>query len=153
MALKIPYATNIEADVYLANDVDWIALTEEQKTAHLVNGRYFMDSAYTCTELPDEDNDGLPDDIPEEYKYANSLLAQIDMTSGLFNVDDTAGSPVVSKRVKAGSVESETSYAGQFSASTKLNAIDPYPQITSLLSGYCYINKSSSTKSVSLLRA
>jgi len=153
MALKIPYATNSEADVYLVNVEAWFDLTEEQKTSHLVNGRYFMDSTYECTELPDEDNDGLPDDIPEEYKYANSLLAEIDMTTGLFNVDSTGGSPVVSKRVKAGSVESETSYAGQFSSSTKLGAIDPYPQITSLLSDYCFLKKTGSTKSVSLLRA
>jgi len=147
MALKTPYATNLEADAYLSESDAWQDLESSQKTEYLTNGRYFIDSNYTCTELDDADP------IPDEYKYANTLLAEMDLSTGIFSIDKTGGSPVVSKKVKAGSVESETSYAGQFSASTKMNAIDPHPQVTSLLSEFCTLNKSSSTKSVSLLRA
>lgn len=153
MPLKLPYATIEQADVYLENNDAWLDLDDEVKNTHLLNGRYFIDSKYTCDDLADEDGDSLPDVIPEEYIYANTLLAQFDSVSGIFTVDETGGSPVVSKKVKAGSVESEKSYAGQFSSSTKLNSIDPYPQITSILNAYCTINKTSSTISVGLLRA
>ena len=146
MALKTPYATVSEANAYLKTNDAWSNLSTSEKNNHLINGRYYIDSNYACSEV-DETN------ISEEYKYANSLLAEIDLATGLFTVDDTVGSPIVEKRVKAGSVESQTLYAGNRSSSLRLNGIDKYPQITSLLSEFCTLKKGSQINSSSLLRA
>lgn len=147
MALKTPYVTLTEANVYLKDNVDWGNLDTSQKNNHLVNGRYFMDSNYTCTVL------ASGAETPEEYKYANSLLAEIDLATGLFTVDKTVNSPVVKKRVKAGDVESETIYAGGNSSSLRMNGVDPYPVITSILNEFCYMNKTSGVSMTKLARA
>lgn len=148
MALKTSYATVIEADAYLSSNSVWLSLSTSEKDDHLLNGRYYIDANYTCSELLDTDP------IPEEYKYANSLLAEIDMTTGLYIVDKTGGAPVVQKMAKAGPVEVETTYAGSRSTETKLGAIDKYPRVTALLSEFCTLNKGSSgIKVINLLRA
>lgn len=145
MALKTPYATVEQANAYLIANDDWSFLTTSEKTSHLTNGRYFIDAKYICDEVD-------MTAIPEEYVYANSLLAEISLSTGLFNVDETGGNAVIKKRVVAGDVESEKIYAGQFTQRLGLGSIDPYPQITSLLDAYCTLDKVGDIKSVSLLR-
>ena len=147
MALKTPYATNSEADAYLSTNVAWLTLTEQDKTDHLLNGRYYIDGKYVCDEIEDGDT------VPEEYAYANVLLAESDMSSSIFAVDETAGNTIVEKRVKAGQVESEIKYAGNRSTSPKLGGVDPYPKVTSLLGEYCYLKKNTGISTNSLLRA
>ena len=147
MALKTPYATIVETDVYLQSNATWLALSDVDKDEHLLNARYYIDSNYTCTELDENDP------IPDEYKYANSLLAEFDMVSTLYEVDKTGSSPIVKKMSKAGPVEVETTYAGSRSTELKLGAIDKYPLVTALLDGFCTLNKPSGIKTVDLLRA
>ena len=144
MALKVPYATVSEANSFLSESDSWSDLTTSEKEIHLLNGRYFLDSYYTCT-LEDENN------IPDEFAYANSLLAEIDLNTGLFIVDKTIGNAVVKKRSVAGDVESEITYSGSRSTVMHLNSIDSYPQVTSILSEYCSITNSS-MNNVNLLR-
>lgn len=146
MALKTPYATIQQADSYLSENDDWLDLDNSVKNTHLINGRYYIDSNYICTELVD----GAA--IPEEYVYANTLLAEIDSKKGLFSVDKTVNSPVVKKKVKAGEVESETTYAGNRSKSLSLHSVDPYPAITSLLNEFCSLKNKNSFKTIDLIR-
>jgi len=147
MALKIPYATVAQANSYLSNNDDWLDLSSSAKNVYLVNGRYYIDANYECSDEVDMD------DIPEEYVYANSLLAGYDLASGLFTISDSGDSPIVKKMVKAGEVESEVTYAGSRSTSLRMNGIDRYPDVTALLSEYCNFSKGSSVKCSSLLRA
>ncbi len=147
MALKTPYATIQEADIYLSENDAWLDLDNSAKNNHLINGRYYIDSNYTCTELVNGDP------IPEEYVYANALLAEADLAKGLYTVDKTVNSPVVKKMVKAGEVESETTYAGSRSTSLSMNSVDPYPAITSILNEFCSLKNKQSFKTVDLIRS
>lgn len=151
MALKTPYATVLESNSYLSENDDWLDLSSSEKNVYLVNGRYFIDSNYAFYDEIDEDD--VPDDVADELKYANSLLAEFDLATGIYNVSASGNAPVVSKKVKAGSVETETDYAGNRSSSLRIDGIDPYPAVTSILSEYCYRSKGSSLKTSSLLRA
>ena len=147
MALKVSYATVAQANSYLSANDDWSDLDTSDKENYLLNGRYFLDSAYSCTDEVDMD------DIPEEYVYANSLLAEFDLASGLFSVSTNGNSPVVKKMVKAGEVESETTYAGSRSTTLRLDGIDLYPSVTSILNEYCSRKKGSGLSAANLLRA
>lgn len=147
MALKVPYATISEANSYLSGNDAWSALSSSQKNNYLINGRYFIDANYTCSEAVDMTA------IPDEYKFANSLLAGYDLSASLFAVTEHGDNPVTKKKVKAGDVESEVEYAGNRSTSLKMGSIDKYPQVTSLLSEFCTLNSSSGVKCSSLLRA
>ena len=149
MALKTPYATVTEANSYLSDSDEWSDLTTTEKNNHLLNGRYYIDANYSCIIETDTNGDEV---IPEEFVYANSLLANISTINGLFNVDKTLGNAIVKKKSVAGPVESEITYAGSRSTNTNLNSIDSYPQVTSLLSEYCSRSKSS-MNSINLLRA
>lgn len=148
MALKTPYATVSEANSYLADSDEWSDLDTSEKNSHLLNGRYYIDANYSCV-IPTTYGEEV---IPEEFKYANSLLANADAIDGLFGIDKTVGNPIVKKRSKAGDVESEITYSGSRSTGVNLNTIDNYPQVTSLLSEYCSRTKSS-LSNVNLLRA
>ena len=146
MALKTPYCTVVEANAYLKSNEAWSNLDNSEKNTHLLNGRYYIDSNYTCSEI-DEAN------IPDEFKYANALLAEFDLSVGIFSVSATGNAPVVKEKAKAGEVESEITYAGSRSTSLRLNGIDQFPSVTSILNEYCSLEKGSGIKSVSLLRA
>lgn len=147
MALKEPYATVAQANSYLSANDDWSDLDTVDKETYLLNGRYYIDSNYNCAEEVDMDN------IPEEYVYANSLLAEFDLASGLFSVSDTGNAPIVKKMVKAGEVESETTYAGSRSTGLALDGIDQFPVVTSVLNEYCSLLKGQGIKNINLLRA
>lgn len=131
MALKTPYATVQQANSYLSNNDAWQDLSTSEKNVYLTNGRYYIDSTYTCSAEVDMT------DIPEEYVWANSILAGVDVSNSIFAEDPTAENPIVKKRSKAGSVETEVEYAGNRSTDTSFGAVDPYPVVTSLLAEYC----------------
>lgn len=144
MALKTPYATVAEADVYLSDSDAWSDLDASEKNTHLLNGRYYIDSNYSCTELSEDEV------IPDEYKYANSLLALYDSSSSIFAVSATNDNSLVKTKVVAGPVSTEKVYSGYGNDSKVM--IDKYPQITSLLSGYCSLDNNSGIKTSYIIR-
>lgn len=148
MALKTPYATVSQANSYLSESDEWSDLTTSEKNSHLLNGRYYIDANYSCT-IETINGEEV---IPEEFVYANSLLANYDAIDGLYNVDKTLGNAVVKKKAVAGEVESEITYAGSRSTGVSLHSVDNYPQVTSLLSEYCSRTKAS-IQNANLLRA
>lgn len=95
------YATVAEADVFLALKSDWLALTDVVKLDALLWGRYFIDSNFDCVVDMTA--------IDEEVKYANSLLAYDYFYQGDLFFDNQR--VVKSKKVVAGKVESERTYA------------------------------------------
>ena len=95
------YATIQEADSYLSIHDDWLDLDDDVKTDALLWGRYFIDSNFDC--VVDMD------DIDEEVKYANSLLAYDYNVQGDLFFDNQR--VVKSKKVVAGKVESERTYS------------------------------------------
>jgi len=123
MALKIPYATVEEADVFLVGSTDWEAATVEQKEDALVWGRYYMDSTFICPNLDESDPS-------EEIKYANSLCGEDYLQGTLLNADGTKTPTIRQERVKAGSVESETEYAYAYGS-------NPQQDVDSLLFEQC----------------
>jgi len=96
------YVTVAEADVYLALDTTWLATDEPHKEDALLQARYYIDATYSgCFDQSSP---------PDEVKYASSLLGADFVSSGdLFYSNSDA---VKSKRVKAGSVESEKEFSG-----------------------------------------
>ena len=91
------YATIAEADAYLALKSDWLALTDPVKTDALLWGRYFIDVNFDC--VIDMD------DIDDEVKYANSLLAYDYFNQGDLFFDNQL--VLKEKKVVAGKVEVE----------------------------------------------
>jgi len=134
MALKTPYATVAEADAYFDENDSWLDLEEVDKENHLLNGRYYIDGKYSCTDLVDGDP------IPEEYTYANALLALEDSVTPIFSVSTSGDNSLVKTKVVAGPVSTEKVYSGYTGDSKK--EIDRYPQITALLSEYCSFKSS-----------
>ena len=94
------YVTVAEAKTYLALEEAWLDLDTKVKEEALLWGRYYIDANFDC--VVDSD------DIPDEVKFANSLLGLDYFKQGDLFFDNRDG--VILSRVKAGSVESEKEY-------------------------------------------
>lgn len=120
--IQSAYATIAEADLYLAIRADWLSLTTEVKDDALLWARYFIDTNFNC--IIDYDA------IPEEVKYANSLLAYDYFIQGDLYFDNEQ--IVKSKKVVAGKVETEKSF--QAPSGTVPNSIS---KVVSILKPIC----------------
>jgi len=121
------YVTLTEANAYLAIKEDWQDGDEELTADALLWGRYYIDANFDC--VIDYDN------ISEEVKFANSLLGYDYFNQGdLFFINDSS---VKMKRVKAGSVESETEYTS--GKTTRPNSLD---KVIAILKPVCDFTKS-----------
>lgn len=98
-----PYVSVLEADVYLDDDPIWLNASITEKDKALYYGRVYFDKYYSCV---DHDADAPTDSV----KYANALLGNLYFKNTLFAKDPAQR--IGLKRVKAGSVESETEYLG-----------------------------------------
>ena len=101
VGIQQAYATTAESDTYLALKTDWIDADDDVKADALLWGRYYIDANFDC-EID-------ADDIPDEAKLSNSLLGYDYFTQGDLFFDNQSN--IILKRVKAGSVESETEYS------------------------------------------
>jgi len=116
------YATAVESDTYLALHEDWLDLDTEVKDDALLWGRYYIDANFDCTIDAD--------DIPDEMKFANSLLGYDYYVQGDLFFDNQ--SDILRKMVKAGTVETETEYSkGQ---TDKPNSLS---KVVSILADIC----------------
>jgi len=99
------YATDLEADAYLALHEDWLDLDSEVKDDALLWGRYFIDANFDCV----VDYDAIDDEV----KYANSLLAYDYFIQGDLFFDNQKG--LKSKKVDADGVlvEKDFGYASK----------------------------------------
>jgi hypothetical protein len=93
------FASLSEADVYLERSQKWSSSSDEDKITALIATRWFLESKYSCY---------ISGTIPDELKYANSLLAADYVLSSSF-FETTTNKKMV--RVKAGPVESETDFS------------------------------------------
>lgn len=121
-ALKTPYASQAEADVFLASESVWSAASSTEKDTALQFGRYYIDANFSCPYLDE-------DDPSESVKFANALYALDYINGALF--DTSTGDAIKSKMVKAGPVEVETQYTSGISSITNSKA-------EALLSDDCY---------------
>lgn len=131
MAIQSGYCTNTYADDVNAESLEWDNLEDEQKTYAISIARMYIDDKYVCSTFEEP--------YPDELLTANALFADKHAKGLLFinpNVD-TKGM-VISKRVKAGSVESETEYSEL--KGNNLGA-DRFTEISMLLSIYCSFGK------------
>lgn len=94
------YATEAEADIYLAIHEDWLDLDSEVKEDALLWGRYYIDANFDCV----VDYSAISDEV----KYANSLLAYDYFIQGDLFFDNKKN--VKSKKVDADGVLVETDY-------------------------------------------
>lgn len=100
VTIQQAYATDVEADAYLALKEDWLDADPDMKDDALLWGRYYIDANFDC--VIDAD------DIPEEAKFANALLGYDYFLQGDLFFDNQ--SDILIKKVKAGPVETETEY-------------------------------------------
>jgi len=132
MAYLVPYCTVAFATSINKSD-EWSDASVSDKEMALVYGRLFIDQNYSCeSDLWDTD-DYLT--IPDEVQRANAILAEQHVQGVLLPTEDPKSGPIVQKKVKAGSVESETTYQGIYSKAGK--KIDQKPEVTMILSPYC----------------
>ena len=132
MAYVTPYCELSFANSINVSD-EWEDAETSDKDMALVYGRLFIDQSYTCDDTDWDTSDYST--IPEEVQRSNAILAEMYIQGVLFPDSKGASGPVTKKRVKAGSVESETTYLGFYAAYTKTT--DQKPEITMLLSPYC----------------
>lgn len=122
------YCTRAEADAILGVTSPWVGATGEDKDAALKQGALYIDFNYACTF----------DEIPDNLKEANAILANEHLTQSLWDRQDGLA-PMSEKSVKAGSVASTTKYAEHGGS----RWVDPFPNVTALLSygGVCELTQ------------
>lgn len=130
--LPIPYADASYADT-INLVLPWTTATTNQKDQSLQWGRVYIQQTYNV--LFDQDN---PSDA---VKTANSMLANENLTTALFEAA-SAGKPakgLTSTEVDAKGVKTKKSWDANISN----NWIDPFPEITAILSldGLCNIKR------------
>ena len=135
MALLSAYTDVAYANSVNLGKTEWDDASTIQKNDALVKARYFIDSTYVCSPPSTLDVTDLST-VPDEYQYANSLLAYEYLLGTLYEYDPLGGQAVVSKKVKADRVETETTYTG-FMAKKFIKRGDKFPEVTALLSTYC----------------
>ncbi len=118
---------------------DWSDASTSEKQMAITYGRIFIDKNYTCSDTSEWDTSDYTT-IPDEVQRANAILAEMHILGTLLTTDPGVSGPITSKKVKAGSVESETTYLGAYSSTPK--RIDQKPEITMLLSPYCSLGSS-----------
>lgn len=125
------------------SSTEWTDSTDDAKNFAISFGRSYIDSKYTCEDSSTWDTDDYTT-IPDEVQLANSKLAER-YVLGVFSPDikQYAG-PIVKKKVKAGSVESDTIYKGFYSQGGG-NLYDENKEISIILSPYCTIGANSRT--------
>jgi len=135
MAFLPGYCTVVYADTVNVS-AEWVAYTDPEKELAITMGRFYIDKNYTCLDSDDWDRD-VVDSVPEEVQLANAKLAE-EYALGILIPDFSAdvSSPITKKKVKAGSVETDTTYAGYFTSRLKIE-YDKKKEITLLLSPYC----------------
>lgn len=116
------------------NSDAWLRASSTEKNFAITMGRIYIDEVYTCLDSDDWDTTDYTT-IPDEVQLANSMLAEEYISGTLIDTDVKTSGPVTKKKVKAGPVESETTYKGYYSRSG--SSVDEHPYITMLLSPYC----------------
>ena len=144
MAYLAGYCTLVFANINNKSS-EWSRKSEADKNYAITFGRIYIDKTYTCID-PDDNEiwDWDTEDyttIPDEVQKANAILAEQFVLGNLTSTEPKLSGPIVKKRVKAGSVESETIYKGYYSTSSKFQDIQP--EVTMLLSPYCSFGSNS----------
>lgn len=141
MALLGAYTDTTYANTINGGKTEWDDASITEKDDALVKARYFIDSEYTCIEVDGLDVTDLTT-VPDEFQYANALLAYEYIKGTLYSYDETGGQSIVKKRVKADKVESDITYSGFMKSNVKRG--DRYPEITAILSVYCSLGSNGS---------
>jgi len=140
MAFQSGYCTESYANS-VNETTEWISSSPQQKEFAISIGRNYIDSKYTCVDSTTWDITD-PTTIPEEVQWANAYLAEQYILGNLTTTSPQPNGNIVSQRVKAGSVESETTYQGERS-SAQPKYVDPFPDITLMLQSYCSLGNNS----------
>ena len=143
MSFSTGYCTVAYANTANENSTTWDDLETAQKELAISMGKSFIDSKYTCSDSDDWDITDTTT-IPEEIQYANAIMAERYSNGELFDTSDYKSGPIASKKVKAGSVETTTIYAGMYSQSVK--STDNNKDITLMISAYCSLGSSTLTR-------
>lgn len=130
--LKDAYCSVEEANGYI-NSQGWNALTDAERLVALKWGRNYLDSHYKQKYEIDEDDESYTD-FDNARKLGCALLASHFVVGELFVASASNNQQVIEKTSKAGSVSTTKRYA----SSGGTVAIDPFPEVTSVLSEFFY---------------
>jgi len=141
MAFIPPYTDISFADLYNSSEA-WSLLNDAQKDFALSFARSYIDKNYTCLKSYTEtwNTDDLTT-IPDNVQWANAVIAEKYALGELSGNEIEVSGPITHKKVKAGSVESETTYLGSRSTSAGSSFLD-YKDVTNMLSPYCTLGNS-----------
>lgn len=135
MAFATGYCTVLYANSVNENDT-WDNLESSAKELAISVGKNYIDSVYTCADSTEWDITDIST-IPEEIQLANAKLANSYADGTLTDDSEDKSGPITYKKVKAGSVETATTYLGFYSQST--GSRDKNKDITLMISAYCTI--------------
>ncbi len=137
-----PTITDEESDVYNALSPDWIALTVNQKDAHIYNASVHMQTSWYCGDVDWDDTASIDDDI----KRACAYYAEADRIGVLFDPmikEDTHGKKIMERR-KLDTMEKTTQWS-MFGGAVNGN---PLASVDAIMSTYCSYNSSTSVTRV-----
>lgn len=124
MANVDPWINIAYVDAYTTDPV-WLAATDEQKNASIVNATNYFLANYTC---PSVDYTDPPDDV----KDATAELAVLDINGKLY-VDQSQIEYLKRKTLKAGSLE----ITKEWDPANRQGAAD-LQKVNDMLTGTCY---------------
>jgi len=136
MAFILGYCDIDFANIYNLSD-EWIDSTNNEKEFALSFARSYIDSKYVCADKADWDTSDYTT-IPDEVQWANARIAERYIQGDYSGEKTNKSGPIVQERVKAGEVETETTYKGLYSSSGGKLTNDI--EISNVLSPYCTIN-------------
>lgn len=145
MAALLPgYISVTDADEW-AKSSEWAALTDPQKENALSWGRMYIDGFYTCTPAIDS---AAPSD---SVQIANALLGDYYAQGKLYPNSGSHEADLAGKKIKAGSVEMDKTYATTPGGSPIKG--DPFPEVTNLLSSVgCTTSRGTTSAAVKMGR-
>ena len=125
MAALLPaYISVVDADEW-AKSTEWDALDDDGKEIALSWGRMYIDGSYSCTPAIDAE------DPSDSVQIANALLGDYYAQGKLYPTGGDHTGELSGKKIKAGSVEMDKTFA-QSSGGSLIKA-DPFPEVTNLL--------------------
>lgn len=131
-----PLITPAESDIYNALSSEWLVLSDDEKSAHILRSSMYMQLNWTCTDVDWSDPSTLDDDL----KRACAYYADADRLALLYSpVEqvDKRGRVIMEKK-KLATMEETT----QWSQTGSLTSGNPLESIDAVMSLYCSSNSS-----------
>jgi len=142
MSLNKAIITPAEADVILATETDWLALTDPVKEAHIAKASVYMQTRFTCSEIDWSDDTTFTTEIQEACAYFALASSNGNLYPDPKATPDEKGN-VIEETDKVGSLQSTVKYSETMNVTTSYDLLN-YPN--SLMGVDCFASSGGGSK-------